>query len=368
MSVEYFSFLAPTGYTQAAIDNIKSMSSVGIDVSLRCIHGRMLSTGMSSIEKKWLESLLLKKSDTDSVQFLHSIPPRWPKIRYNKNKIALFVFENKKIPREWISSLLTCSAVIVPSEFNYNSCLESGIKNIYKVNHAIDFSIWNQDTPSFSINKEEDFLKIITVGTWRERKNWRPMLDAFVEINKNGIKAKWTIKIDKENSAKKDIEKWFIDSNYSNYFKELINIDSRVLDETSVARLVKGHDILLSASRGEGFGLPAIQSVCLGVPVVCPKYGGYEEYFDDRAFVEIKKSGEEKIQKLDNLHQFSNLDWPIYDKDSIANALYLCIRKLNKKEFNINYVIDKIHNNFNHNKIGKDFKTIIERTNVITSN
>ena len=60
MAVEYHSFLAPTGYTQAAMDNIRAMESVDIKVSLRCVHGKMVGSGFSTSERKWLSSLTLK--------------------------------------------------------------------------------------------------------------------------------------------------------------------------------------------------------------------------------------------------------------------------------------------------------------------
>lgn len=368
ISLEYYSFLAPTGYTQAAIDNIKSLEKLGIDVHLKCIHVKMVATGMLDVQKKWLEKLLLKNKDSYDCSFLHAIPPRWPRGKNFKNKIALFVFENKSIPKEWSASLRSCSAVIVPSKFNYNSCIENGIKNVFKVNHALDFNIWNQDLPNLLEYENIKNLKIITIGTWRERKNWKNMFLAICDMIRKGNKILWTIKVDKAGAASSDIKKWINENNLSDDVMESIKIDSRIVDESSVARLLKSHDILLSSSRGEGFCLPALQAGSLGVPVVCPKYGGYLEFFDENLYTEICPSGMEKIPKMDNLPQFSNLEWPIYDKDSIQNALYLCIGKLRDGKFNTQLAVRKINNNFNHYKIGKDFVDIIEKSNAITSN
>jgi glycosyltransferase involved in cell wall biosynthesis len=368
ISLEYYSFLAPTGYTQAAIDNIKSLEKNGVDVFLRCIHSRMVATGMLDSQKLWLEKLLAKKKDYYSCTFLHAIPPRWPKGKDFKNKIALFVFENKNIPKEWTSSLRSCSAVIVPSDFNYKSCIDNGINNVFKVNHSIDFNIWNQDLPKLIEYEDIKKIKIITIGTWRERKNWKNMFLAIVDIINNGVDVLWTIKTDKSGAANLDMKKWLNETGYSQSILDKIKVDSRVIDETSIARLVKSHDLLLSASRGEGFCLPALQAAAIGVPVVCPNYGGYCEFFDKNIYTEILPSGLEKLAKMDNLPQFSNLEWPIYDKDSVLDALYLCIGKLHNGSFDIPLAVKKINNNFNHFKIGKDFVDIIRKTNVITSN
>lgn len=368
ISLEYYSFLAPTGYTQAAVDNIKSLEKNGVDVYLRCIHSRMVATGMLDYQKSWLEKLLLKKRDSYSCTFLHAIPPRWPRGKIFKDKIALFVFENSHIPKEWIESLKSCSAVIVPSDFNYNSCIESGIKKVFKVNHSLDFNIWNEDLPKLVEYENIKKIKIITIGTWRERKNWKNMFFAIVDMISNGTDLLWTVKTDKSGAANSDMKKWLSENGYDHGVLDKIKIDSRVVDECSVARLVKSHDLLLSASRGEGFCLPALQAAAIGIPVVCPKHGGYCEFFDENIYTEIASSGVEKLIKMDNLPQFSNLEWPIYDKDSIRDALYLCIGKLQDGRLNIPLALKKINNNFNHFKIGKDFIDIIEKSNAITSN
>ena len=367
-TLEYHSFIAPTGYTQAAVDNLRSLTSVGYDIALRCVHGRMVVTGFNQLEKRWLEKLYSNKSDENSIKLIHAIPPRWKGIKFNRYNIALFVFENNTIPKEWVSELKKCSCVIVPSEFNKISCLDSGIKNVFKVPHAINFDIWNLDLPPSGLLDAGENIKIITVGTWRQRKNWETMFSAICDLIKNSQNIFWTLKVDKGSQADRDLKSWFSKYDISEKYHKNFLIDSRVLDESSMARLIKSHDLLLSASLGEGFGLPALQASCIGVPVVCPRYGGYLEFFDESSHVEIKQSGVEIIKKLDNLPQFANLEWPVYKKESIANALYLCISKYKNKEINksTNYV--KFYDNFNYHVIGHKFHNIIKNIHDISSN
>lgn len=366
--IEYHSFIAPTGYTQAAIDNLKAISSVGYDISLRCVHGRMVVTGFNQIEKRWLEKLYNNKSSENAIKMIHAIPPRWRGIKFNNYNISLFVFENKRIPKEWVSDLNRCSCVIVPSEFNKASCLEAGVKNVIKIPHAINFDIWNLDLPSCSPIQSDEDVKIITVGTWRQRKNWESMFESVYELVKQNSNVFWTLKVDKGSQASQDLRSWFAKYQVPEKYYNNFTIDSRVLDESSMARLVKSHSILLSASLGEGFGLPALQASCLGLCVACPKYGGYEEFFDESSHVEIEQSGVERIKKLDNLPQFADLEWPVYKKESICNALYLCISKCRNKEINKNVNYSRFYDNFNYHAIGNKFHNIIKNIHDISSN
>lgn len=366
LSVDYYSFLAPTGYTQAAVDNIKSMESCGISVALRCMHGKMVGTGFSSQERDWINILLNKKSIPNAMQLVHSIPPRWSVVPKNKKRISLFVFENKEIPSLWIEKLKECQSVIVPSKFNYDSLKAAGLENVHVVNHAVDLKIWNNSIKMPRLN--QDRKRIITVGTWRERKNWKNMALAVIKLIKENVNIEWTLKTDKSNQASEQVKKWLSENGISHLFNNNIKIDARILDESSMARLVSSHDILLSGSFGEGFGLPALQACFSKLLVVCPNYGGYREFFDNRTYFEVKAKDFLKINKMDNLTQFDNLEWPLYDKDSIADALYLCIEEFEKAKKMTDIVAEEASKKFNHQSIGLSFLNILQNYNAISIN
>jgi glycosyltransferase involved in cell wall biosynthesis len=365
--VDYYSFLAPTGYTQAAMDNLKSMQVAGVDIALRCVHGKMVGTGFSVAERNWLASLLSKKHLGIDAQIVHAIPPRWNVIPNSSKRIALFVFENEVIQPAWIDQLSKCMGVIVPSRFNLHSLQKAGLKNVHLVHHAVDVNIWNNEIKSPRIDEYKK-IRVITVGTWRQRKNWKLMVNCMTEAFKSLENLEWTIKVDKINPATAEIKAWLSELGSPDVLGTKIKIDSRILDEASIARLVGTHDILLSASLGEGFGLPALQASFLGLPVVCPRHGGYEEFFDPMSYFEIKASGFSKIPKMDNLPQFDNLEWPIYDKDSILDALYLCIGNLPKVKELARIVAEKAAQKFNHKTIGTSFLNVINSFDAITSN
>lgn len=359
--VDYHCFLAPTGYTQAAIDNIKSLEKVGINVSLKCVHGKMVGTGFSKEEIYWLTELLKKQNYADSPQLLHAIPPRWKSIKLKNNRIALFVFENYAMPKMWLDDLKKCKAVVVPSKFNYDSLVAGGLTNVHLVHHSVDSSIWNYEmvTPR---NDAAESIKIITIGTWRERKNWKNMLLAISSLATSHPNVVWTLKVDKTTNASTDVKKWLNEIDKINLFNKNIIIDGRILDEYSMARLVCGNDILLSASYGEGFGLPALQACMAGLAVVCPNYGGYCEFFNENCYVEVKSKGlAKRLGKMDGLPQFDNLVWPLYDKDSILDALYLCIGNLSNLKESARKVSNEYSIKFSHNNIGQSFLNVLKK-------
>jgi glycosyltransferase involved in cell wall biosynthesis len=358
--VDYHCFLAPTGYTQAAIDNIKSLESAGINVFLKCVHGRMIGTGFSKEEIFWLTNLLNKNSLSNSIQILHAIPPRWKNIKLKKDKVALFVFENPSIPSLWLEDLKKCKSVVVPSKFNYDSLVSCGLNNVHLVHHAVDTSIWNYETVTPRSDSAE-CIKIITIGTWRERKNWKNMFMAILSLIQSHPHVSWTLKVDKSGNAISDVKKWLNEYGKISLFGKNIIVDGRILDEYSMARLVCGHDILLSASYGEGFGLPALQACMAGLAVVCPNYGGYCEFFNKNCYVEVKSKGfAKRLGKMDGLPQFDNLVWPVYDKDSVLDALYLCIGNLPNIKESARKISNEYSIKFNNKNIGKSFLNVLK--------
>ena len=60
-----------------------------------------------------------------------------------------------------------------------------------------------------------------------------------------------------------------------------IKVVDRILSEEEMARLYLEADAFVLPSRGEGFGLPFLEALSFGVPVIAPELGGYRDFCDE---------------------------------------------------------------------------------------
>jgi glycosyltransferase involved in cell wall biosynthesis len=151
------------------------------------------------------------------------------------------------------------------------------------VHHGFDMSFWlESDHPSqcngllekYGVEKDR---YIIHVGAIQPRKNLVLLSRAFVEIKKDHPDMKlvlvggegWLAK-----EVKRDIQK-------VPYYEDIVFTGQ--IDFTHVRTLMRNACVFAFPSRYEGFGLPALEALASGVPVVAAKNSSLPEVLGDAA-------------------------------------------------------------------------------------
>lgn len=115
------------------------------------------------------------------------------------------------------------------------------------------------------------------VGTWTERKNPIGVLQAYFSefrADENVL-----LKIVTPSFPPGDIESLA----RSSFFAELpaVEIVGKVgmrLSEEEMRQLYADADCYVTLARGEGWGLGAFEAAAVGLPVICPDYGGFKDF------------------------------------------------------------------------------------------
>jgi glycosyltransferase involved in cell wall biosynthesis len=357
--IEYICFANCSGYSQASLDYIKSLDMLGAKVKLNVIHKKIIEDSFSKKQIDWMRGLTSSfETVYDCVQIRHIIPPRWNRLRAAKNVISISTFETFDPPSDWIPKMNQVKLCIFPSEFNVKTFINSGLtSNIVKIPHCFNDQIWHDNICALD---NYDNFSFLCVGTWRQRKNWKNLLKGFLDNFNNKDNVQLVIKTDKPSLCSQEVKKvkHLLSNNRKDWPK--IIVETRVFDEISMARFIKSHDCLISASLGEGFCLPPMQAMAVGVPSIVSNVGGCGEYANDDRCVMIEPEGYELIPIIDNLPQFKNKKWARITEKSI----YLAMKKVleNKSEIKKKAIKanEFVHNNFNYRVIGKKFIDAIE--------
>ena len=166
--------------------------------------------------------------------------------------------------------------IVAMSRHGEQALLKAGVPSdrLTYIPHAIDRSIWNADVqPMRDVLRVPDdaHLTIITAMNKGKRKSFPEMLTAwtmFANVTPNAYlylhTDKWghldginLIPLLKALGAPEDRIRWV----------NSVQMRAGVPAET-VARLMRSADVLLLASRSEGFGLPVIEAQAVGTPVI----------------------------------------------------------------------------------------------------
>lgn len=189
-------------------------------------------------------------------------------------KIIYTMFESTKIPKEWIEYLMRADKVIVPSKFCQKAFKKAGIETEV-IPLGYDDEVFQYRD---KIREAKDLFTFLHYDAFNTRKGWDLVFKAFTEEFKKKDKVKLILKTNKT-----DLPFPILKSQYPN-----IDVIKQSLPKKLLADLIHSSDCFVFPSRGEGFGLPPLEALACGTPVIIPNGSGMSEYFNKKYFLEVK--------------------------------------------------------------------------------
>lgn len=167
--------------------------------------------------------------------------------------IYMATFEADKLPDEYIAPANEALAIIVPDIWVKNVFINSGVKvPIYIMPEGVtDNTVWHPDHPPFTF-LHFDFT------SYANRKGGDMVLDAFIFLFSNNPKVKLILKGRDHHVV--------LPKRYENIEYIFENYSQAQMDD-----LWRRTHCFVFPSRGEGFGLPPLESMAHGIPTIVTK-------------------------------------------------------------------------------------------------
>lgn len=124
-----------------------------------------------------------------------------------------------------------------------------------------------------------DGFTALTIGLPGFRKGWDVIADAFESIFARNRSAHLVIGVTHAPAAWK--EKVY--RQFARYRANIWTLEGS-FDESELAGIYSASDVYVSASRGEGFNMPALEATACGIPVVLPMNSAHPEVFPHAFF------------------------------------------------------------------------------------
>ena len=333
MNIEYVAQYGTSGYANAAKGNILYLESQG--------HNIRFSPMMfddSQIDKEWdVDKKVCSKINNDikiDVQIIHTIPNLWNLIKektkkdYYYKKIGYCTWETNKLPKKWVDYINNMDEVWVPSTFNKNTFLESGVNiNINVFPHVFfDQSIPDKKNVNlkdcFDRTIPNDKITFYCIGECVERKGITELISVYKKLFKKYKNIQLVLKLHHTNYSEKNVV--FI----KNKFDENDNIYP-ILKNVNNNELLSIHglgDCYVSLHKGEGFGLPLYDAFNYDKKIVATKFGGPMDYLNDNCqLVDFKL---DKVNLNDEFYD-SEQKWAYPNLDDAYNKIENIIKGYN---------------------------------------
>lgn len=356
-NLEYVCFMNRSGYAQAAMDYIYALKNGGLDLRVSLLHSTPDTMSITSNRYNEIMKMIQQPRCQDSVQIMHCIPDMQRRFAPTKLRVGFATFETFKPPEHWISILNTNDAIICPSKFNERVFVHAGItRPVFYIPHCFDPKIYNTSVRSERNNDEFTFLFF---GTWKKRKGYEALIAAWLNEFDVHDKVRLVIKTDRVSMANKYI------ADTTAAFKEKkdfapISFETKVLDEIGVPRLISSVDCLVSPTMGEGFGIPGLQAMALGVPIIITDFSGCQDYATADTSTLIKPQGHILINDLDGIPQMRGCKWAFITAQEVASKMRHAVN--NKQDIAKKAAVgyEFVHKHFNYQTTFERFESMLE--------
>lgn len=220
--------------------------------------------------------------NNNSIMMLHDILPlEIP--NYFKNETS----RNNYIKKTQVD-INNSKLIFTPSEYSKKRILEEFdvTCKIIVIPHGITL-------PQLNIHKTNKSEYYLYLGGYDKRKGIEHIIKAFIQ---GGFKEKLYI-IGKQNYISKDFE---------NLIQKAIKLDIvqelGYVAENELPQLIHNAKALLYPSKYEGFGLPPLEAMSLGCPVITTKYTSIPEICDDACIYIEPQNIQEIIDAINTLN------------------------------------------------------------------
>ena len=299
-----------SGYAEAARNYILALDSVGVDVHVKPMTFEKQKPELGDIQTKLLS--LSKGSDDSKIQITHMTPENYPRwTRPDRYNIAYTTWETSRLPPNWAILINRMNEVWVPCEHNVKVFRDSGVTVPIK---CVPHTFTKEEVPTVELslqNREKDDYAFYSIFQWTERKNPIGLLKAYLTEFKEEEKVCLILKTyflnplnpDELKNLKETISS-IKQRLYLKSFPKILLINS-LLSKEQIVSLHNQSDCYVSLHRCEGFGIPIVEAMMAGKPVIATSYGGPADFGNDVDYPVMYHIGSQETPCF-------GMPWPTY--------------------------------------------------------
>ncbi|MBP1153350.1 MULTISPECIES: glycosyltransferase family 4 protein [unclassified Paenibacillus] len=219
---------------------------------------------------------------------IHHGPPSTINLKEERKRfdhiILNTVWETTKIPNQWLPNINKFDAVCVPSRHNKAAMRNSGVKiPIFIVPHGVHSYIYTPKNRKIRLIKTSGKFTFVSVFGFQHRKNPEALLRAYWKEFSPADRVALVIKTN--GYSRTETANW-IKNKIHNYKKKLgirkptapIAIIAQHLRPQQLKGIYTLGSAFVLPTRGEGVGLPFLESLSSGVPVITTGWGGHMDF------------------------------------------------------------------------------------------
>jgi glycosyltransferase involved in cell wall biosynthesis len=280
-----------TGIGTASREYALALHRQGVDVKVVTTQNRLLPNNQASNQTLMALAKKPYARKRPSVLIYHGLPHtlNLKKARTRFDCILLnTVWETTKIPNNWFPHINQFDAVCVPSVQNKTAMRSSGVKiPVFIVPHGVNTRTFTPTNKKLSLRIPKKTFVFVSIFTFQHRKNPETLFRAYWEEFSSKDRVIMVIKTSGVSSHETGqlIRSRILAYKKKHRFRSHTAPIHLITNYTSPQKLkgiyTAGNAFVLP-TRGEGVGLPFLESLSSGIPVIATRWGGHMDFLNNR--------------------------------------------------------------------------------------
>lgn len=194
------------------------------------------------------------------------------------------VWETSRTPRNWMPYMNQFDGILVPSRHNKEALRNSGVRvPIFIVPHGVNTRLYRPDNPKIGLGEHRGKFVFVSVFSFQHRKNPEMLLRAYwQEFSQNDR----VLLLIKTSGFGSDEGGDWIKNKILRYKEQLalphktapLMLITKRISDSSLRKIYASGNAFVLPTRGEGVGLPFLESIASGVPVITTAWGGQMDF------------------------------------------------------------------------------------------
>ncbi len=280
----------PTGYAVSAKNMMLALDKLKVDIRYKYVYGEGTPFPVNEPELSDHYIINIIRGRSFRKDYPQVVYGQGDVLKRNtgKYKIGYTMLETTGIPKEWVKQANQMDEVWVPSKFNVDTFKNSGVQvPIYVMPLGIDPDYYNIKIKSYKKHTKYTFLSVFE---WGERKAPEILLNAYAKAFNQKDEVILLCKIfNKDGSI--DIEKEIKKLDLPSDSAEIVFLYNMEITDYQMPALYRSADCFVLPTRGEGWGMPILEAMACGKPVIATNWSAQTEFLhsDNAYLLEVEK-------------------------------------------------------------------------------
>jgi glycosyltransferase involved in cell wall biosynthesis len=285
------SYKGMTGHDNHVRSIVRVLHQQGVQIQLHDMPGWTAAKLPQSLQDPWFQQLA---QNVEAKMHLYFCMPHQVKATFDQRIINYTMFESDRIPEAWVECSKSFDRTIVPVDSCKRAWIESGVpaEKIRVCPLGVDSNRFRPGLPPMKLatpdgrNAADFKVRFLNVAEVSERKNLIGLLRVWLTATNRSDDAALILKpgfyspLAHERLSKQIAA---LEEELGKTMAQAAQIFwiTGTLSEAMVPSLYASATHYVSASFGEGFDLPMVESAASGLQLIAPAHTAYLDYLND---------------------------------------------------------------------------------------